>query len=192
MTNREVESIKRRLNFTESSRCFFDSLACSITKMVRYNVKSAYQKIPDRFCHIAYDLLESIRLGHIVPSFGNVCATVTDLEPPVEQHPLNRGYWYDSSRHSMVGTVIGTDMITHGGKLYITELNTNSGLRPQRRKLYKSRIDPLVSGLVSFARRLKFKKLIVINAGWEPLYQRVPDMKKLAALIDSKRGIYRK
>lgn len=168
-SNKDAASIGRRLRFVGKSRSFFDAVAGRLMRLLKINLKHSYQHIPDRSLHYLFDLIESARTGGIVPGFGNVCSLVGELEGPLEQPPVHRGYWYDRSQHTMVGFVLGLDLIQHEGKHVVLEMNTSAGMKPARRALYDSEFDPLVENLVSVARELEFKRLVVWREFWQGL-----------------------
>ncbi len=168
---RKFESLSRRLAFARDSWFFFDSLFSRgpLSRFARVGY-SQMARIPDHLARITFDLGECIRTASRVPEIGNVELALLDVAHRVAQHPRYLSYWHDPERHSMVGMIVGVDMIRHGGKYYVVEFNHGPSIYPRRRELYDLPFDPLVSGVVATARDLGFESVVPIAFQWNALY----------------------
>jgi hypothetical protein len=168
---RKFASLSRRLAFAGDSWFFVDRIFASgpLSPFARIGY-SQMARIPDHLARIAFDLGECLRTASWVPDIGNVELALLDVDQRVKQHPRYLSYWYDPTIHSMVGMIVGVDMIRHGGKYYVVECNHGPSIYPRRRQLYDLPFDPLVSGVVSTARALEFAAVVPIAFDWRPLY----------------------
>ena len=168
---RKFASLSRRLAFAGHSWFFFDSLFSRgpLSPFARVGY-SQMARIPDHLARIAFDLVECMRTASWVPDVGNVELALLDVAHRVAQHPRYLSYWHDPQSHSMVGMIVGVDMIRHGGKYYVVEFNHGPSIYPRRRELYALPFDPLVSGVVSTARDLGFDAVVPIAFQWNSLY----------------------
>lgn len=166
-----LASLARRLHFAGDSWFFFDRLFCGKTlrRFARMG-HSQTARIPDHAMRIGFDLLECLRTGNVVPDIGNPELALLDVDGVLPQHPRFRGYWYDAARHASVGMFIGVDLIRHGGKYYVLELNHGPSIYPRRRAMYDLPYDPVVSGMVSAAKAQGFRRLVPIAFAWNELY----------------------
>ncbi|HEU4889421.1 MAG TPA: hypothetical protein VFV49_16160 [Thermoanaerobaculia bacterium] len=166
-----LASLSRRLNFAGDSWFFYDRLFCGKTlrRFARIG-HSQTARIPDHVSRIGFDLIECLRTGSIVPDIGNPELALLDVDGVLPQHPRFRAYWDDAARNASVGMMIGIDMIRHGGKYYVLELNHGPSIYPRRRALYDLPFDPIVSGMVAAAKEQGFKRLVPIAFGWHQLY----------------------
>jgi energy-coupling factor transporter ATP-binding protein EcfA2 len=168
---RKFASLSRRLAFAGDSWFLFDRLfssgPLSPFARVRY---SQTARIPDHAARTGFDLVECLRTASLVPDIGNVELALLDVNHRVAQHPRYLSYWHDPALHSMVGMIVGVDMIRHGGKYYVVEFNHGPSIYPRRRELYDVPFDPLVSGVVSTARDLGFESVVPIAFQWNSLY----------------------
>src|SRR5262249_8815114 len=76
------------------------------------------------------------------------------------QHPPYRDYWYDPTIHALVGLNVALDFHRHDGRYHVIETNLGPELRPQRRALYDTPLDPIISALVAVARPRGFERLV--------------------------------
>ena len=72
---------------------------------------------------------------------------------PYYNKPTQRGFWYDRSRHAMVGVLLGVDMIESAKRMAIVDVNTGAAMRASRRELYGRGVDPLVTRLTDLVAR---------------------------------------
>lgn len=88
-------------------------------------------------------------------------------QEPVE----HRVYWSDPGAAALIGLVMGLDLIRNDGRYYLVEVNTNAALNPERRQLYGTEIDPLVTALVETVKRQGFRRLVLLRQkGWTDAY----------------------
>ncbi len=89
------------------------------------------------------------------------------LQAKQPQDPAQPAYWFDRSRNTLVGLVMGLDLIRNGERYYLLELNTNPALKPERRALFETDLDPLLVALVEQAKAHGFRRLVLMKrAGW--------------------------
>src|SRR5215831_21206150 len=79
------------------------------------------------------------------------------------QHPPYLAYWYDPIIHALVGLHVGLDLHRHNGRYYAIETNLSPILRPERRALFDTPLDPIISALVSEARSRGFERLVFLQ-----------------------------
>jgi hypothetical protein len=168
---RKFASLSRRLAFAGDSWFFVDRIFSKgpLSPFARVGY-SQTARIPDHLARIGFDLGECMRTASWVPDIGNVELALLDVDQRVDQHPRYLSYWHDPAIHSMVGMIVGVDLIRHGGKYYVVEFNHGPSIYPRRRQLYAAPLDPLVSGVVSTARELGFGAVVPIAFQWNPLY----------------------
>jgi hypothetical protein len=164
-------SLARRLAFAGSSYHLFDKLFCSqpLARVSRIG-DSQTARIPDHMARIAFDLFESARLRRWAPEIGNAELALLHATDPMPQHPRYLSYWHDPSLGSMVGMIVGIDLIRHNGKYYVIELNHGPAIYPRRRQMYDAPFDPLFSGLFDSAVSDGFRKIVMIAFNWDPIY----------------------
>ena len=167
------QSILRRLKFADGLKIALDSSAN--TSILKYIPGTTYPHPPLTYPFelagkLAFDLVESIRTGRIVPHIGKPHMSVLDLTPPVQQHPRYRGYWYNAAAHTLVGMHLGIDLIKNNGKYYVLENNLSAAIRETRRRIYADALDPIVSGLASMAKAGGFKTLVPYGGAWSAQY----------------------
>jgi hypothetical protein len=87
------------------------------------------------------------------------------------QPPPYVSYWYDPIIHALVGLHVGLDLHRHDGRYYAIETNLAPTLRPERRALYDTPLDPMISALVAVARSRRFERLVFFRRSeWSKLY----------------------
>lgn len=160
-------SIERRMGFAARSLHTLDSLASTLCRGLKLELDHSYHLVLHRFLQLAYDLGESVRTRRVVPHFGDVRAAVDRMDPPIPQMRGEEGFSYDKDHHILVGTQIGVDLILNSGKYYVLDLNAEAAMRPERRKIFASEFDPVVSNLVATAQQLGFRRLVAIRSIWE-------------------------
>lgn len=163
-------SLERRLRFAAESRFLFDSLVAraGVGSLTAAGLRP--QRAPDRLAVLAFELLECLRLRRRVPCIGEARQAILGAPQRISQHPRYRGYWYDPARHSMVGMHLGVDLIEHEGRFHVLELNLDAGIRPHRRALYASDLDPFVAGIARAARDHGFRRLVPYARTWSREY----------------------
>ena len=161
---RASRSLRRRVLFAGHSRLFFDNLAA---RLPRLPGGKAYRRVPDKLATIGFDLLECLRTGRRTPYIGEVRQAAAFGPTRCPQHPRYPSYWYDPSRHALVGMHLGIDLIKRAGKFHVIENNLGAALRPERRALYDAPVDPLIAGLVGCARDQGFATLVVWRDWWD-------------------------
>ena len=164
-------SLRRRLAFAGGSYYFFYRVFCRrpLDRISRIG-DSQTARIPDHLARIAFDLVECARTGRRAPDVGNVELALLHATEPVPQHRRYLSYWHDPLVHSMVGMIVGVDLIRHGGKCYVIELNHGPSIYPRRREMYDTPFDPIFSRIVESALTLGFRKMVAIAFRWHPLY----------------------
>jgi hypothetical protein len=164
-------SLRRRLAFAGNSYHFFDRIFCS-RPMARFSRigDSQTARIPDHASKIAFDLFESLRSGRMMPDVGNVDLALLHANEPVPQHPRYLSYWHDPALDATVGMIVGIDLIRHGGKYYVIELNHGPSIYPRRREMYAGLFDPLFSTIFDEARAHGFQRIVPIAFRWHPVY----------------------
>jgi len=167
----ENVSLSRRLAFAGNSYYFFDSVFCR-RPMSRFSRigDSQTARIPDHAAKIAFDLVECLRTRKKTPDIGNVELALLHASDPVPQHPRYLSYWHDPMLESMVGMIVGIDLIRHRGKYYVIELNHGPSIYPRRRQMYDTPFDPLFSHIFDFAIEEGFRKVVPIAFRWDPMY----------------------
>ena len=163
----EAASIERRLQFASWSRA---SLQHTFHRIGLRRLALGLRSTPYSAANLLYDLVEwprnRLRLSH--PGQVNIAALRTPIRLP--QVPRHRGYWYDPQKHALIGMHLGLDLVRNQGKYYLIEANLGAALRPERRSLYGSKLDPFIGELLDLATRHDFKKIILHRARWTEEY----------------------
>lgn len=154
--------IERRVAFTARSGRRFDRVAIGLRRYLGISQKHSYHRVPDKICHYLFDAAFLLRRGTMVDNVGNAFAALAVFNGRFEQHPLQRGFFYDKSRHALVGTATGVDLNASGGKHHILELNRAIGLLEIIRPIYKTKYGPEIYHIAAFARKYQFKKVYVM------------------------------
>src|ERR1051326_9025199 len=164
-------SLRRRLAFAGSSYHFFDRIFCS-NRMARFSRIGDQQtaRIPDHAAKIAFDLFECFRTLGVTPDIGNVDLALLHAEEPLPQHPRYLSYWNDPAIDSMVGMIVGIDLIHHAGKYYVIELNHGPSIYPRRREMYDTPFDPIFSRVFDAAKAHGFRKIVPLAFHWNAIY----------------------
>lgn len=135
-----IASLHRRLRFANSWRYRLDAglavLGCRRNRWLS-RIYSAG--------NLAFDLLEFARTGGRPSHPGRAHLAVLTASVRLPQDPRYRGYWYDPTSHSLVGMHLGLDLHRYRSKYYVIESNVAAAMRPERRLLYDSDLDPLLS-----------------------------------------------
>lgn len=171
LTLAERASILRRMRFAAHSRSVFDKSMGAITRPLHLALKQSPQLVPDRLVQIFYDLAESARLGHVVPNIGNVRSCTPLLKYEIPQVAGDEGFIYDPTRHVLIGTHVGVDLVQSNGRFYVVDINGAAAMKASRRRLYPSLLDPVIYNLVEEAKDLGFPRLVVVRSHWEQTYQ---------------------
>lgn len=127
-------------------------------------------RIPDHASKVAFDLLECARTMSLTPDIGNVDLALLTAEEPMPQHPRYLSYWNDPAIDSMVGMIVGIDLIHHAGKYYVIELNHGPSIYPRRREMYDTPFDPIFSRVFDAAKAHGFRKIVPLAFHWNPIY----------------------
>ena len=161
-----IESLHRRLRFSESTQYRFDSLLARLG-FARHPL---LRDVPLFGASIAFDVVEAFRTLGRFGHFGR--ARLDGLSRPhrLPQFPYYRGYWYDPNRHALVGMHLGLDLNYHDGKYYVIEINLGAAIKPARRALYQTPIDPFVTATLDIARVGKFERIVFFQKHWKPQY----------------------
>jgi hypothetical protein len=164
-------SLARRLAFAGDAWFFFDRIFTGrgLARLARIG-HSQSARLLDHGARIGFDLLECLRTGSWVPDIGTVELALDSASQPIPQHPRYLGYWHDPALQSMVGMLIGIDLIRHNGRYYVLEFNHGPSIYARRRAMYDSPFDPLVSGMLEHARELGFERFVPIALRWSPEY----------------------
>lgn len=167
----ENDSLSRRLAFAGDSYYFFDSVFCRrpMSRISRIG-DSQTARIPDHAAKIVFDLAECLRTRRRTPDIGNVELALLHASDPVPQHPRYLSYWHDPVLESMVGMIVGIDLIRHRGKYYVIELNHGPSIYPRRREMYDTPFDPMFSRIFDAAIAEGFRKIVPIAFRWDPMY----------------------
>jgi hypothetical protein len=92
----------------------------------------------------------------------------------LRQDPPHLSYWYDPIMHTLVGLHVGLDLHRRDGKYHVIETNLYPSLRPERRALYDTPLDPMISTLIDVARSHGFERLVfclpIYLSGWPEPY----------------------
>ena len=155
-------SIERRVAFMARSGRRFDRMAIGLRKYFGIGLKLSYQRVPDKLCHFLYDSALYLRYGRMINNIGNAFASLADFDDSFAQHPLHRGFFYDKSRHALVGTATGIDLNVSRGKHHILELNRAIGILEIIRPIYHTKYGPEIYRIANFAKKHKFKKVYVL------------------------------
>jgi len=156
------KSIERRVAFMARSGRRFDRIAICLRRYIGISQKHSYQRVPDKLCHFLFDSALYLRYGRMIDNRGNAFASLADFDSCFEQHPLHRGFFYDKSRHALVGTATGVDINVSYGRHHILELNRAIGILEIIRPIYKTKYGPEIYRIVDFAKKHQFKKVYVM------------------------------
>ena len=154
--------IEQRINFMARSGKRFDCAAIALRKYLGMGMKHSYHRIPDKVCHYVHDAYLALLKRQQIEHLGNAFHSLAKADSAFEQHPLHRGFFYDQSRHSLVGTATGIDINVSNGKHHLLELNRSVGLLEIIRPIYKTKYGPEIYAIVAFAKKYQFKKVYVM------------------------------
>jgi hypothetical protein len=161
-----LESLHRRLKFVESSRYRVDSFLSRLG--LRHH--PLLRDIPLFGASIAFDLVESLRNLRGLQHVGRVRLDGFSGSMRLPQLPHYRGYWYDPARNALVGMHLGLDLNFYQGKYYVLEANLGTAVKPARRALYHTPLDPFISATLETARTHGFKRIVFFNKRWPSHY----------------------
>jgi len=170
--------IEKRIDYIARSGKFFDAFPVFNKKYLGIGQKLSYQRIPDKILHYAYDILLKIRYGKQITNTGNAFESLCSYGAKFEQHPLHRGFYYNSDTHSLVGTATGLDINVSNGKHHIIELNRAIGILEIIRPIYNTKYGPEIYNIVNFAKKYKFKKVFVMYSRLHLYRQEILDASK--------------
>jgi hypothetical protein len=165
MTTKQAEikgSIERRVAFMARSGRIFDRIAIGLRRYLGISQKYSYQRVPDKLCHFMFDSALYLRYGKMIDNIGNAFVSLADFDGRFDQHPLHRGFFYDKSRHALVGTATGIDLNVSKGKHHIIELNRAIGILEIIRPIYHTKYGPEIYRIAAFAKKHQFKKVYVM------------------------------
>jgi len=163
----EAASIERRLRFASWSRA---SLQQSFHRMGLHKIARRLGNTPYSAADLLYDLVEWPRSRFRLSHPGQVSIAALSAPIRLSQVPRHRGYWYDPQKHALIGMHLGLDLVQNQGKYYLIEANLGAALRPERRSLYCSKLDPFICELLDLATRHDFKKIVLHRARWTEEY----------------------
>ena len=161
-----LESLQRRLQFVESTRYRVDSFLSRLG-LRRHPL---LRDIPLFGASIAFDLFESLRNLRGLQHVGRARLEGFSGSMRLPQMPHYRGYWYDPARHALVGMHLGLDLNYHQGKYYVIETNLGAAIKPQRRAMYDTPLDPFISATLEIARTHGFKRIVFYAKHWPAHY----------------------
>lgn len=117
--------------------------------------------------------LEFVRAGGRLRHPGRPIDALDELPGLLPQEPAaNRAYWRDEQSNANVGLLIGVDLIRSGGRYYLVEANVSPALRPERRKLYDTPLDPFIQAIVERAVEGGIEHVVMIRGkGWSEAYR---------------------
>ncbi len=164
MSSEDLSSLHRRLTFSSLFSAFLTK------KLKPYFTNELLYRGLSSLAQLVYDSIESIRRRSFVGAFGspNICAL--EAQSKIDQHPSSRCYYHDAHVNSTVGMHLGVDLIPHKGTFYPIDVNLVAAIRQERRDLYSSKYDPLLSRIVDFAFQNRYAKILCIADWWTPLY----------------------
>jgi hypothetical protein len=160
-----ITSLHRRLRFADDWRHRLD--AALTTFGCRRN--HLLSDLPNLAGNLAFDLLELVRTSGRMRYPGRVHLAALAAPLRIDQGPRYRGYWYDATSHSLVGTQLGLDLHRLAGTYHLIESNTTAAMRPERRQLYEGDVDPLISELVAAAKAWEFERIVLLRHHWTRL-----------------------
>jgi hypothetical protein len=158
-------SLRRRLSFAGAWR--YHSQVALLLLGIRSPRLSG---LVTRLGSVVFDLMEFVRTGGQASHLGRAAEAALTASARVPQQPRYRNYWNDPRAHSLVGLVVGLDLHRHAGKYHVLEVHLPPALKPERRRLYESDIDPLVSTLASAARDAGYARLVLCKHYWTGSY----------------------
>ncbi len=154
--------IEKRVVFMARSGRWLDEISIGMRKYLGISQKYSYQRVPDKLLHYLYDSLLYMRYGKKIANLGNAFSAMAAFAGKFEQHPLQRGFFYDKSRHALIGTATGVDINVSNGRHHILELNRSIGILEAIRPIYRSRYGPEIKSIANFAKKYHFKKVYVM------------------------------
>jgi hypothetical protein len=155
------DSIQRRILFAGDFQYFLFSL---LNKRIE---NPLFYRALEFLAQSCYDFLECLRTRSFVINFGRPSSAVSYIRGQLAQHPRYRTYWHDYESNSTVGMHIGVDFIKNGD-YYPVDLNLNAALRPERRELYDTKIDPFFEKLLQVALSNGYRKVVCFADAWLP------------------------
>ncbi len=162
LNKEERELYERRAAFMAKSGKVFDNFSIGLRKHLQIGQKYSYQRIPDKLSHYLYDSLLYLKYGKKISKIGDAYRDLSKCDNKFEQHPIHRGFFYDESRHALVGTATGIDINQSDGKHHILELNRSIGILEKIRPIYKTKYGPEIYNIVKFAKKYQFRKVYVM------------------------------
>jgi len=169
----DFRSLQRRLRIEGDVRYLIGRLllnARSIGRSVGKWPLFALQ-LSARASVVVFDLLEIVRSRSNALSIGAPSRDIIQSSGQLDQHPRFLGYWYDAKKHAAVAMHVGVDLIKHQGRFYINELNLDTAMRPERRRLYDAEIDPVLTGICHMARARRFRRVVLCAGQWSEPYR---------------------
>ena len=157
--NEKQKLILKRVAFMAKCGKTFDQISITLKKDFGIGQKYSFQRIPDKLLHYLYDCYLFFRHGGSVDNIGNAYESMVSFDSKFAQHPIHRGFFYDKSRHALVGTITGIDLNASNGKHHFLELNRSTGLLEIIRPIYKTKYGPEIYNVVNFAKEHGFKKV---------------------------------
>jgi len=161
-----IESLHRRLRFTESARYRLDSLLSRIG-LRRHPL---LRDVPLFGASIAFDLVEAFRSFGRFRHLGRARLDGLSGSMRLPQFPHYRGYWYDPQLHALVGMHLGLDLNYYEGKYYVIEVNLGAAVKPARRALYETRLDPFITATLEIAQAKNFERIVFFRKDWPSHY----------------------
>ena len=161
-----LASLQRRMQFMESTRYRVDSIL-SRFGLRRYHL---LRDFPLFGANIAFDLVESLRNLRAPRQFGRVRLDGFSGSMKLPQLPHYRGYWYDPARNSLVGMHLGVDFNFFQGKYYVIETNLGAAIKPERRAMYDTPLDPFIMSALEIARKHGFRRIVFYAQRWPASY----------------------
>ena len=161
-----LESLQRRLKFVESARYRVDSFLSRLG-LRRHPL---LRDLPLFGASIAFDLVESLRNLRAPRHLGRVRLDGFSDSLRLPQLPHYRGYWYDPDRNALVGMHLGLDLNFFQGKYYVIETNLGAAIKPERRAMYDTPLDPFISSALEIARKHGFRRIVFYAKQWPAHY----------------------
>jgi hypothetical protein len=160
-------AVLRRLRFAQSCRYNLDLVRNAI----------GFRRRLDSFqwfyyaLTLAFDLTDSLRPSGQLGKIGRAQHAALLAPIRLNQDPHYRAYWYDPRIHALVGVLLGLDLHRQEGRYHLLESNLTAGLMKERRALYQQPIDPFIIELVTMAKKLNFKNIVLLRRSWPRSYQ---------------------
>lgn len=165
-SSQALESLQRRLKFVESARYRVDSFLSRLG-LRRHPL---LRDLPLFGASIAFDLVESLRNLRAPRHLGRVRLDGFSDSMRLPQLPHYRGYWYDPERNALVGMHLGLDLNFFQGKYYVIETNLGAAIKPERRAMYDTPLDPFISSALEIARKHGFRRIVFYAKQWPAHY----------------------